>query len=114
MPVNGLGRPEWWIAAIYKDDVEGFDQPTVSLEVITNCERYSRSSGLIESCEITTSKLSDADAEKMAAWRGKDVALHDTGRRSFGYYKLESAENTDDKTLIILRSELATREQAGD
>lgn len=111
MPVNDQGRrSDWWIRPIWKVDAEAFEHPAVPLEVITNCERYSPVSGLLESCEITSSKLSGADTEKLTAWRGKQVSLHDARRRSFGHYELKSVESANDRALIILAAQPAINE----
>ena len=94
--------PEWWINPVMAVDAEGIEHPFVPLRMIANCEHYSPDSGALMCRELTTHKLSDSDIEKLTAWRGRQVAIHDTHRRSFGYYELEMIDDGGDHVQIVL------------
>lgn len=93
----------WWMRPLWAVDSEPFDDPVVPLRLLTNCEHYSPDTGALTRCEITVHKLSEPDIEKLAAWRGKQVSLHDHNRRSFGYYEIEKAEAEADRMTVVLR-----------
>lgn len=101
--MNNQDWPVWWINPLMAVDAEGWENPSVQIKPVTNCEHYSPDNGLILRIELAVIKVSESDAEKLSAWRGKQVALHDTHRRSFGYYELELVAGDAEQTRIVLR-----------